>query len=164
MSELPMLTVVLPGMCLFGILDTEPRSLQALLLVLVFAIAVGGDTFAYFVGSAIGGAQAVPAHQPQQNRGRSCGGLVGSILCAVAAGPHLYAVLSLIFRASRPFGPICCAACLAALPDKWGTCLPSMVKRHCKIKDFGHIFPDMAACWTGWTASFLPPSSSIPIV
>lgn len=94
MSELPMLTVVLPGMCLFGILDTEPRSLQALLLVLVFAIAVGGDTFAYFVGSAHWRAQAVPAHQPQQNRGRSCRRAGGQHFVRGGRRPHLYAVLS----------------------------------------------------------------------
>lgn len=163
MSELPMLTVVLPGMCLFGILDTEPRSLQALLLVLVFAIAVGGDTFAYFVGSAIGGPKLCPHISPNKTVAGAAGGLVGSILCAVAAG-RIFTLCFPDFSASRPFGPICCAACLAALPDKWGTCLPAWSNATARSRISAISFPGTAACWTAWTASFLPPSSSIPIV
>ena len=108
MSELPMLTVVLPGMCLFGILDTEPRSLQALLLVLVFAIAVGGDTFAYFVGSAIGGPKLCPHISPNKTVAGAA-----DMLCGLFGG----------------------------IAGQMGDLFASMVKRHCKIKDFGHIFP-----------------------
>ena len=45
-SVLPMLTLVLPAMCIFGILQTSPRSLQLFFLVLLFVIAIGGDTCA----------------------------------------------------------------------------------------------------------------------
>ena len=128
MSELPMLTVVLPGMCLFGILDTEPRSLQALLLVLVFAIAVGGDTFAYFVGKRHWRAQAVPAHQPQQNRGRSCrAGWWGSILCAVAAGR----IFTLCFPDFSGFPPIWAdmlCGLFGGIAGQMGDLFASMVK------------------------------------
>ena len=140
MSELPMLTVVLPGMCLFGILDTEPRSLQALLLVLVFAIAVGGDTFAYFVGSAIGGPKLCPHISPNKTVAGAAGGLVGSILCAVAAGR----IFTLCFPAFSGFPPIWAdmlCGLFGGIAGQMGDLFASMVKRHCKIKDFGHIFP-----------------------
>lgn len=140
MSELPMLTVVLPGMCLFGILDTEPRSLQALLLVLVFAIAVGGDTFAYFVGSAIGGPKLCPHISPNKTVAGSIGGLVGSVLCAVLTGR----IFSWCFPDFAGFPPIwgdMLAGLFGGGAGQMGDLFASMVKRHCKVKDFGHIFP-----------------------
>ena len=140
MSELPMLTVVLPGMCLFGILDTEPRSLQALLLVLVFAIAVGGDTFAYFVGSAIGGPKLCPHISPNKTVVGAAGGLVGSILCAVVAG-RLFTLCFPDFSGFPPiWGDMLCGL-FGGIAGQMGDLFASMVKSHCKIKDFGHIFP-----------------------
>ncbi len=139
-SVLPMLTVVLPGMCLYGILDTQPRSLQALLLVLVFAIAVGGDTFAYFVGSAIGGPKLCPHISPNKTVAGSIGGLVGSVLCAVLTGR----IFSWCFPDFAGFPPIwgdMLAGLFGGGAGQMGDLFASMVKRHCKVKDFGHIFP-----------------------
>ena len=83
-SVLPMITLVLPCMCLIGLLDS-PASLQKMLLVMVFAVAVGGDTFAYFIGSAVrrGGGTAVLA-------GRRC-----ALSCSVGR------------RAGRSAGRLC---------------------------------------------------------
>lgn len=140
MSVLPMLSVVLPGMCLFGILDTEPRSLQALLLVLVFAIAVGGDTFAYFIGSAVGGPKLCPHISPNKTVAGAVGGLLGSVICAVVAGR----VFTLCFPNFTGFPPIwgdMLCGFFGGIAGQMGDLFASMVKRHCKIKDFGHIFP-----------------------
>lgn len=140
MSVLPMLTVVLPGMCLLGVLDTQPRSLQALLLVLVFAIAVGGDTFAYFVGSAVGGPKLCPHISPNKTVAGAIGGLLGSILCAVAAGR----IFTLCFPAFTGFPPIwgdVLVGFFGGIAGQMGDLFASMVKRHCRVKDFGHIFP-----------------------
>ena len=139
-SMLPMLTIVLPGMCLFGILDTEPRSLQALLLVMVFAIAVGGDTFAYFIGSAVGGPKLCPHISPNKTIAGSAGGLLGSILCAVVAGR----VFTWCFPGFSGFPPVWAdmlVGFFGGIAGQMGDLFASMVKRHCKVKDFGHIFP-----------------------
>ena len=74
-SILPMITLVLPGMCLIGLLDS-PASLQKMLLVMVFAVAVGGDTFAYFIGSAVGGPKLCPHISPNKTIAGSVGGLL----------------------------------------------------------------------------------------
>lgn len=50
------------------------------------------------------------------------------------------------------------------IAGQMGDLFASMVKRHCKIKDFGHIFPGHGGMLDRLDASFLPPSSSIPIV
>ncbi|MEG0491974.1 MAG: CDP-archaeol synthase [Clostridia bacterium] len=139
-SILPMLTLVLPGMCLFGLLDTTPRSLQLLLLVMVFAIAVGGDTFAYFVGSAVGGPKLCPHISPNKTIAGSIAGLLGSILCAVVAGR----IFTWCFPAFTGFPPIwgdMLVGFFGGLAGQVGDLFASMVKRHCRIKDFGNIFP-----------------------
>lgn len=139
-SILPMLTLVLPGMCLFGILDTEPRSLQALLMVLVCVIAIGGDTFAYFVGSAVGGPKLCPHISPNKTVAGAIGGLLGSILCAILAGR----VFTWCFPGFAGFPPVWAdALCglFGGMAGQMGDLFASMVKRHCKVKDFGHIFP-----------------------
>lgn len=140
MSILPMLTLVLPGMCLFGILDTEPRGLQAFLMVLVFAIAVGGDTFAYFVGSAVGGPKLCPHISPNKTVAGAIGGLVGSILCAVITG-RIFAACFLDFSGFPPVWGDVLAGLFGGIAGQMGDLFASMVKRHCNVKDFGHIFP-----------------------
>lgn len=139
-SVLPMLTLVLPGMCLFGILDTQPRSLQALLLVLVFVIAVGGDTFAYFVGSAVGGPKLCPHISPNKTVAGAVGGLLGSVLCAVLAG-RVFVWCFPDFSGFPPVWGDMLAGLFGGIAGQMGDLFASMVKRHCKVKDFGHIFP-----------------------
>ncbi len=139
-SVLPMLTLVLPGMCLFGILDTQPRSLQALLMVLVFVIAVGGDTFAYFVGSAVGGPKLCPHISPNKTVAGAVGGLLGSIACAVVAG-RVFVWCFPDFSGFPPVWGDMLAGLFGGIAGQMGDLFASMVKRHCKVKDFGHIFP-----------------------
>lgn len=139
-SVLPMLTLVLPGMCLFAILDTEPRRLQTLLLVLVFMIAVGGDTIAYFVGSAVRGPKLCPSISPNKTIAGAVGGLIGSILCAVATG----LVAGWCFPDYAGFPPTWANALvglIGGVAGQMGDLFASMVKRHCDVKDFGNLFP-----------------------
>lgn len=139
-SVLPMLTLVLPGMCLFAILDTEPRRLQMLLLVMVFTVAVGGDTFAYFVGSAIRGPKLCPNISPNKTIAGALGGLLGSVLCALVTGW----VAGWCFPDYTGFPPAWVNAIvglLGGVAGQMGDLLASMVKRHCKVKDFGNLFP-----------------------
>lgn len=136
-SVLPMITLVLPCMCLIGLLDS-PASLQKMLLVMVFAVAVGGDTFAYFIGSAVGGSKLCPHISPHKTVAGSVGGLLGSVLCAVVVGR----LFSLGGAAPYPalWGDVL-VGLLGGFAGQVGDLFESMVKRHCGIKDFGTIFP-----------------------
>lgn len=136
-SVLPMITLVLPCMCLIGLLDS-PVSLQKMLLVMVFAVAVGGDTFAYFIGSAVGGPKLCPHISPHKTVAGSIGGLLGSVLCAVVVGR----LFSLGGAAPYPalWGDVL-VGLLGGFAGQVGDLFESMVKRHCGIKDFGTIFP-----------------------
>lgn len=139
-SILPMMTIVLPGMCLIGLLDTEPRTFQGMLLVMVFAVAVGGDTFAYFVGSAVGGPKLCPHISPNKTIAGAVGGLLGSVLCAVLVG-RLFATVNAGFAGYPPIWGDLLVGVMGGLAGQVGDLFASMVKRHCGIKDFGTIFP-----------------------
>ena len=139
-SVLPLFTLVVPCMCVLGILDTQPRILQSMLLIFVFTTSIGGDTFAYFVGRAVGGPKLCPQVSPNKTIAGGIGGLVGSVSVTVLAG--------LIFRWAAPdfaqFPPLwanALAALIGGACAQLGDLFASLVKRHCKLKDFGHIFP-----------------------
>ena len=139
-SVLPMLTVALPGLCLISILDTQPRSLQLMLLLFVFASSIGCDTLAYFVGSTVGGPKLCPHISPKKTVSGAIGGLIGSVLFVLAvegcfriASPELFAGMPLWWTIA--------AALVCGVAAQMGDLFASMVKRHCKVKDFGSIFP-----------------------
>jgi len=139
-SVLPMLTVVLPGLCLISILDTQPRALQLMLLIFVFASSIGCDTLAYFVGSTVGGPKLCPHISPKKTVSGAIGGLIGSVLfmlavegCFRLAAPELFAGMPLWWTIA--------AALVCGVAAQMGDLFASMVKRHCNVKDFGSIFP-----------------------
>jgi len=138
-SVLPMLTVVLPGMCIYGIAAAQPRSMQLFLLVLLFVVSIGGDTFAYFAGVLIGGQKLCPRISPKKTVSGALGGLLASILLAMLVG--------WIFTRSVPevqFPPYWAnllVGLFGGIAGQMGDLFASMVKRHCGVKDFGHWLP-----------------------
>lgn len=139
MSLLPVLTLVLPGMCLFGILDTPLRRMQAMLLTMVFAIAVGGDTFALFTGTLIGGKKLCPNISPHKTVAGAIGGLLGSVLLAWLVGVIFAKVLPT--QAFPPMWANIAVGVVGGVAAQMGDLFASMVKRHCGVKDFGTLFP-----------------------
>lgn len=139
MSVLPMLSIVLPGMCLFGILDTQPRRLETLLMAMVFVISVSGDTFAFFIGSRFGKRKLCPLISPKKTVEGAIGGLIGSMLCAM--------ILAWVFRLiypDYPFPPMWAnliVGFIGGVAGQMGDLFASLVKRHCKVKDFSNLFP-----------------------
>jgi len=138
-SVLPMLTLVLPGMCLFGILDTPLRRMQAMLLTMVFAIAVGSDTFALFTGTWIGGKKLCPKISPHKTVAGAVGGLVGSVFLAWLVG-YIFAEV-LPTQAFPPMWANLLVGFVGGVAAQMGDLFASMVKRYCGIKDFGTLFP-----------------------
>ncbi len=142
MSALPVLTVLLPGLCLVNLSLADQKAVEVVLLSLTFAIPLVGDMMALFVGSSVGGKKLCPAVSPNKTVAGAIGGLVGSmaasmIICLIAA-------------------LTCNAATLAKLPCWWeylllglmggvigqiGDLFASLVKRHSGIKDFSNLFP-----------------------
>ncbi len=139
MSLLPVLTLVLPGMCLFGILDTPLRRMQLMLLTMVFAIAVGSDTFALFVGTWIGGKKLCPNISPHKTVAGAIGGLIGSVLLAWLVGVIFAKVLPT--QAFPPMWANIAVGVIGGVAAQMGDLFASMVKRHCGVKDFGNLFP-----------------------
>ena len=138
-SMLPVLTLVLPGMCLFGILDTSLRRMQAMLLTMVFAIAVGSDTFALFVGTWIGGKKLCPRISPHKTVAGAIGGLAGSILLAWLVGFAFARFLPT--QAFPPMWANVLVGLVGGVAAQMGDLFASMVKRYCGVKDFGTLFP-----------------------
>ena len=139
MSVVPLMTIVLPGMCMFGILDTQPRSFQLYLLFLLFVIPILGDTCAYFVGRAVGGPKLCPQISPNKTISGALGGLLGSMMGALLVGGAFA-----LFARDHAFPPVwvnLLVGLVAGAASQMGDLLASMIKRHCKIKDFGTIFP-----------------------
>ena len=142
MSTLPILTVVLPGLSMVALSLADQKAVEVVLMALVFTVPLLGDTFALFVGSAVGGRKLCPQVSPHKTVAGAIGGLVGSVLgamivCGIAA-------------------LVCNDATLAKLPSWWeylvlgvlggfvgqmGDLFASPVKRHSGIKDFSNLFP-----------------------
>ena len=105
MSSLPILTVVLPGLSLVALSLTEQKAVEVVLMTLVFAVPLLGDTMALFVGSAVGGKKLCPPVSPHKTVAGAIGGLAGSMLAAI--------IICGIAAA------VCNAATLAKLPAWW---------------------------------------------
>jgi phosphatidate cytidylyltransferase len=138
-SLLPLLTIVLPSLCLISLINISPRPLQAMLLTMVFSISVGTDVFALFVGTWIGGRKLCPKISPKKTVSGAIGGLIGSIGLTVLAG--------FIFSLCNPelsFPPLWAnllVGLIGGITAQFGDLLASLVKRYCNVKDFGSLFP-----------------------
>jgi len=139
-SVLPMITLVLPGLCLIAIVNTQPRAMQLMLLLQVFATAIGCDTLAYFVGSTVGGPKLCPHISPKKTVSGAIGGLAGSVLFALLVDLG-FRWLAPAFMSGLPVWPTLLLGLVCGVAAQMGDLFASMLKRHCKVKDFGHIFP-----------------------
>ena len=90
------------------------------------------DTFAYFIGVAIGSHKLIPAVSPKKSVEGAVAGFVGSIAVVMALG-----VKWLSYPAERMVG----LALIIALFAPLGDLVESILKRNCEIKDSGNFFP-----------------------
>jgi phosphatidate cytidylyltransferase len=137
MSVLPIFAVALPGMCLLALLRVEPWALQRMLLALAFFVPVAGDAAAYFVGVKYGHVKLNEAISPKKTVEGAVGGLLGSMLFAII----VYLVASSFGSNLPPFWHFPLLGLVGGVVSQAGDLFASMVKRHCNIKDYGHIFP-----------------------
>lgn len=142
MSILPLFTIALPGMFIGALANIPEKVTQVALLSYLFAIPVVGDTFAYFVGSRVGGPKLCPLVSPNKTVSGATGGLVGSVLAAMT----VYLVMRLVVPVEQhglipSWWATLLLGLLGGIAGQLGDLFASMVKRHCEVKDFGSMFP-----------------------
>ena len=141
MSLLPLLSLVLPGMCAMKLALIEPHSLQVCMMLLLLAVPSVGDIFALFVGSAMKGPKLCPAVSPNKTISGAIGGMIGSLLTALAVGGLVW----LFAGANRVYLPVwwhyVLLGVIGGAAGQIGDLFASMIKRHCGIKDFSNLFP-----------------------
>ena len=101
-------------------------------LILVFILAFGTDTFAYFVGVKFGKHKLIPKVSPKKSVEGAVGGIVGSLLLSLI---FMYFTKININWATIPF------LILASVASEIGDLIASKLKRYAGIKDFGNILP-----------------------
>jgi len=113
------------------LLHALPHGQRWVLLVLIMTMVC--DSCAYFVGTAWGKHRLYPAISPKKSIEGALGGLVGSVLAALAA--HLWLVPHVSWFDCLIVGV------LAGMCGQIGDLFESMLKRSANIKDSGTIFP-----------------------
>lgn len=141
MSLLPLLSLVLPGMCAMKLALIEPHSLQVCMMLLLIAVPCVGDIAALLVGTSLKGPKLCPAVSPNKTISGAIGGLVGSLLAALAVGGLVW----LFAGTSREFLPewwhYILLGLIGGAAGQIGDLFASLVKRHCGLKDFSNLFP-----------------------
>ncbi|MBE5782861.1 MAG: hypothetical protein E7329_06030 [Clostridiales bacterium] len=135
-SCMPLVCVLMPGMCMLGIQNAPTRGQQLLLTILAFGVPLAGDTVAYFVGSRFGVRKLCPAVSPNKSLEGAVAGLVGSVVFSMA----LFGIFS-IFMPMPRFWHCLVLGLLGGLAGQLGDLFASLIKRHCGIKDYSSIFP-----------------------
>ena len=110
---------------------------QRTFISLAFFIPVLGDSFAYFAGVRYGRVKLVPEVSPKKTVEGAVAGLVGSIVAAIV----IYLIATMISRLNVSFYHFLILGFLGGIIGQLGDLFASIVKRHCDVKDFGHIFP-----------------------
>ncbi len=131
-----LISVPIPLMMLYPIIRIQPEALGALLALSVFAIALLGDTFAYFVGVAVGTHKMAPVLSPKKTWEGSAAGLAGSV-----AGALLLCLCGDSLTTMPPLWHFLILGVIGGVAAQLGDLTASLIKRFCDIKDFGTMFP-----------------------
>lgn len=99
---------------------------------LIFLIAFGTDTFAYFSGNMFGKHKLCPTISPNKTIEGSIGGIIGSLIITT-----IYA----IFMNIDPLWKILIMSVLTSIISQFGDLVASRIKRITGIKDYGKLIP-----------------------
>lgn len=102
------------------------------LVWILFACTWASDTFAYFIGSAIGSHRLAPSISPNKSVEGFLGSLVGTTLTAVVIGGFLF---------GYPMTQMATAGVLLAIVATLGDLVESSIKRYTGVKDSGFLIP-----------------------
>ncbi|TJX16212.1 phosphatidate cytidylyltransferase [Tissierella creatinini] len=99
---------------------------------LIFLIAFGTDTFAYFTGNLFGKHKLSPKISPNKTIEGSIGGIIGSLIITI-----LYA----LYVDITPLWKLVIMAVLTSIVSQLGDLVASKIKRMTGIKDYGKLMP-----------------------
>lgn len=126
------------GITLLGVLYV-PLSLFHIYLLdgqifiwLIFIVAFGSDTFAYFAGNLFGKRKLSPTISPNKSIEGSIGGIIGAIILAC---------LFNYFLVKGDMWKFVIIGGLGSIVSQLGDLVASKIKRASGIKDYGKIFP-----------------------
>ncbi|MFH1833940.1 MAG: phosphatidate cytidylyltransferase [bacterium] len=102
------------------------------LTILVLACTILSDTFAFFVGRAIGRRPMAPRISPNKSVEGALGGLVGAIVAALIVK---------IYSPWLPTREAIVLGLIVGVVGQWGDLFESAVKRDFRVKDSGRILP-----------------------
>jgi phosphatidate cytidylyltransferase len=106
-------------------------------LLMAFVVSPCSDTFAYLVGSLIGGKKLCPKLSPKKTWSGAIGGTIGGVVSGV--------IVYLIFKPTvNFFSPVLLfvlVGLLASIANLFGDLFESFIKRRVGIKDMGKIMP-----------------------
>lgn len=106
------------------------------IFILLFVCSWIADTFAYFVGSAIGKHKLVPTLSPKKSVEGAIGGVLGS---AIIGGIYGLVLGNIINKELWiPFVIICAAGAVISI---FGDLAASAIKRNYDVKDYGKLIP-----------------------
>lgn len=132
-----LLPFLYPSLLLTFMLLSNDHESGFIILLLSFVVSPLSDTFAYLVGSLIGGKKLCPKLSPKKTWSGAIGGTVGGALGAV--------LVYLIFKPTiNFFSPILffiLVGIIASIVNIFGDLFESYIKRRVGIKDMGKILP-----------------------
>ena len=132
------LCYVYPSMLLLFMLSANDMGDNSfIVLLLAFVISPVSDTFAYFVGSKIGGKKLCPKLSPKKTWSGAIGGTIGGMIFALIVGlivrPDLNVFSPAVFYLI--------VGLFASVVNILGDLTESYIKRKMGIKDMGKIMP-----------------------
>lgn len=138
-----MLVSVYPGLFAMPLIITATRPFATWAFCWLFSVTIASDTFAYFVGRAIGGRKLAPRISPSKTASGAIGGFIAALSCGVFVflyfSPQFYATSGFAY-ATFIFRAVFLSA-LGAILVQFGDLAESMLKRTYGIKDSGAILP-----------------------
>ena len=108
-----------------------------IILLMAFVISPISDTFAYFVGSAIGGKKLCPRISPKKTWSGAIGGTIGGVVASLL----VYWIFSPTVDFFSPILFFILVGLLASIVNIFGDLFESFIKRKIGIKDIGNIMP-----------------------
>ena len=124
------------------ILANAFKEASALALLLIFVISPVADTFAFLIGSMIGGKKLCPSISPK----KTIAGAVGGVVFGTGASVLMYCLYTLAVPyeyagIGNPWVMFVVVGLITSLMTEFGDLVESVIKRHLGIKDMGKIMP-----------------------
>ena len=132
------LVYIYPALLLYVMFITNNTSAHAfIMLILAFIISPISDTFAYLVGSKIGGKKLCPKISPNKTWSGAIGGTIGGIISSIA----VYFICAPKVNVGSPVIFFLIVGVVASIANIFGDLFESYIKRKVGIKDMGKIMP-----------------------